>query len=166
MAKNFHVFTSSYGSRRFVVCECWTQVMQEDSDFWWRIATYLQNSLLMWDRTLVRFNLFLWNKVPCLKNLQIVYFLTCRNIPSYCCQRSAFFVTTAVKWSNFFLHRMGKALCECPFALQRQKPEKYKQNIDVSPLERFLRMPVERGLGAILTKVCQLLLNGASTSWG
>jgi len=59
---------------------------------------------------------------------------------------------------------MGKALCECPFALQRQKPEKYKQNIDVSPLERFLRMPVERGLGAILTKVCQLLLNGASTS--
>jgi len=57
------------------------------------------------------------------------------------------FVTIAIKWSNFFLHRMGKALCECPFALHRQQPEKYKQNIDVSPLEKFLRMPMERGLG-------------------
>jgi len=28
---------------------------------------------------------------------------------------------------------MGKALCECPFALHLQQPEKYKQNIDVSP---------------------------------
>jgi len=27
---------------------------------------------------------------------------------------------------------MGKALCECPFALHRQQPEKCKQNIDVS----------------------------------
>jgi len=83
---------------------------------------------------------------------------------SYCCQRSAFFVTIAVKWSNFFLRRMGKALCECPFALHRQQPEKYKQNIDVSPLEKFLQMPMETGLGAILTKVCRLLLNGASAS--
>jgi len=64
---------------------------------------------------------------------------------------------------------MGKTLCDCPFALHRQQPEKDKQNIDVSPLEKFLRMPMERGLGAILTKVCQLqlyaiLLNGASAS--
>jgi len=42
-------------------------------------------------------------------------------------------VTIAVKWSNFFLHRKGKALCQCPFALHRKQPEKYKQNIDVSP---------------------------------
>jgi len=28
---------------------------------------------------------------------------------------------------------MCKALCERPFALHRQKPEKYKQNVDFSP---------------------------------
>ena len=43
------------------------------------------------------------------------------------------FVTIAVKWSNFFLCRMGKALCERPFALHRLKPEKHKQNVDVVP---------------------------------
>jgi len=65
---------------------------------------------------------------------------------------------------------MGKALCERPFVLHRQQPEKYKQNVDVAPsLEKFLRTPIERGLGAILGKVCRLLLyamllNGASAS--
>jgi len=64
---------------------------------------------------------------------------------------------------------MGKALCERPFALHRQQPEKYKQNVDVAPLEKFLPTPMERGLGSILTKVCRLLLyavllNGASAS--
>jgi len=64
---------------------------------------------------------------------------------------------------------MGKALCERPFALHRQQPENYKQNVDVAPLEKFLRTPMERELGAILTKVCRLrlyavLLNGASAS--
>jgi len=54
-------------------------------------------------------------------------------MPGYCCQRSAFFVTVAVKWSNFFLCRMGKALCEHPFALHSLKPETYKQNVDVVP---------------------------------
>jgi len=44
-----------------------------------------------------------------------------------------FFVTIAVKWNNLFLCRMGQALCERPFALHRQKPEKYKQNVDVAP---------------------------------
>jgi len=53
--------------------------------------------------------------------------------------------------------------------LHRQQPEKYEQNINVARLEKFLRMPMERGLGAILTKVCRLLLyailpNGASAS--
>jgi len=86
------------------------------------------------------------------------------------------FVTIAVKWSNFFLCRKGKALCKRPFALYRQQPEKYKQNVDVFPLEKLLRTPMERGLGAIesglgaiLMKVCRSLLyailpNGASAS--
>jgi len=65
----------------------------------------------------------------------------------------------------------GKALCERPFALHCQQPEKDKQNVDVAPLEKFLRMPIERGLGAILTKVCRsllcaIMLNGASASLG
>jgi len=42
-------------------------------------------------------------------------------------------VTIAVTWSKLFLCRMGKALCERPFALHHQKPGKYKQNVDVSP---------------------------------
>jgi len=37
-------------------------------------------------------------------------------------------VTIAVKWSNFVLCRKGKALCERPFTLHHQQPEKYKQN--------------------------------------
>jgi len=41
-------------------------------------------------------------------------------------------VTSAVKWSNFFLCRKGKALCKRSFALHRQQSEKYKQNVDVS----------------------------------
>jgi len=56
-------------------------------------------------------------KVPRLKNLQIVYFVTYRNISDYSCQRSALFVTIGVKWSNFFLYRKGRALCERPFVL-------------------------------------------------
>jgi len=65
---------------------------------------------------------------------------------------------------------MGKALCERPFALHRQQHEKYKQNVNVPPLEKFMRTPMERGLGAILTKVCRsllyaIVLNGASASW-
>jgi len=73
--------------------------------------------------------------------------------------------------NNFFLCIKGKALCKRPFALHHQKPEKYKQNVDVSPLKKFLRMPIERELGAILMKVCRsllyaILLNGASASCG
>jgi len=58
------------------------------------------------------------------------------------------FVTIAVKWSNFVLCRKGKALCERPFTLNRHQPEKYKQNIDVAPMDKFLRTPIERGLGS------------------
>ena len=50
----------------------------------------------------------------------------------YCCQRNDFVVTIAVRWSNFFLCRKGKALCKRPFEWHRQQPEKYKQNFDVS----------------------------------
>ena len=65
MATNLHVVTSSYGNRRFVACECWTQVIQGDSEFWLRIATYfiascakrsminLKYPLLVWDWTLL-----------------------------------------------------------------------------------------------------------------
>ena len=45
-------------------------------------------------------------------------------------------------------------LCDCPFALHCQQPEKDKQNVDVAPLEKFMRTPMERGFGAIVTKVC------------
>ena len=33
------------------------------------------------------------------------------------------------------------SLCERPFALQRQQPEKDKQNVDVARLEKILRTP-------------------------
>jgi len=46
---------------------------------------------------------------------------------------------------------MGKALCEHPYALHRQQSEKYKQNVDVAPLEKFMPTPMESGLGSILT---------------
>jgi len=65
-------------------------------------------------------------------------------------------VAIAVNWSNF-LCRKGKAPYEHPFELHRQQPEKHKQNVDVSPLENILWTPMEKGLGAILTKVCQSL---------
>jgi len=42
-------------------------------------------------------------------------------------------VTIAVKWSNFFLCRKGTV-----FALHRQQPEKYKQNVDVSPPRKII----------------------------
>jgi len=60
-------------------------------------------------------------------------------MPGNCCQRSAFFVTIAVKWSNLFLCRMGNALYGLPFPLHHQITEKYKQNVDVvpPPLEHF-----------------------------
>ena len=63
MATNLHVVTSSYGNRRFVTRECWTQVIQGDSEFWLRIVTYfiascakrsminLKYPLLVWDWT-------------------------------------------------------------------------------------------------------------------
>jgi len=63
-------------------------------------------------------------------------------------KRSAFFVTVAVKWSNFFLCRMDKALCERPFALHRLKPEKHKQNVDVvPPWKNFRGRQWKGGLG-------------------
>ena len=75
--------------------------------------------------------MLLCKKVPCLRNLWIVCFVTYRNIPGYPCQRSAF-VAVAVKCSNFFLCGKGKALCQCPFGLHRQQPEMDKQNVDVA----------------------------------
>jgi len=68
-------------------------------------------------------------------------------MPGYCCHRSAFFVIIAVKWSNFFLCRMGKALCEHPFQLHRHKPEKYKQNVDVAPPGKISVDANGKGLG-------------------
>ena len=56
------------------------------------------------------------------KSADSLFCITYLKMPGYCCQRSAFFVTIAVKWSNFFLCRMGKALCEPPFTLHRLKP--------------------------------------------
>jgi len=37
----------------------------------------------------------------------------------------------------------SKVFCEGPIALQREQPDKYKQNVDVAPfLEKFLRTPM------------------------
>ena len=55
-------------------------------------------------------------------------------------------MTIAVKWSDFFLCRKDKTFCERPFTLHRQQPEKHKQNLDVAPIEKFLRTTMERGL--------------------
>jgi len=38
------------------------------------------------------------------------------------------------KMEQFLLHIMSKALCERPFALHRQQPENYKQNVDIAPI--------------------------------
>jgi len=104
-----------------------------------------------------------------LKNQQIDYFVTYPNIPLL--PKTRIFVTIAVKGSNFFLCRQGKALCKRPCALHRQEPEKYKQNVEASPLEKSLRIPMWRGLGAIVMKIFRsllyaILLNGALASWG
>jgi len=40
------------------------------------------------------------------------------------------------------LKNTGKAVCERQFALHRQQPENNKQNVDVVPLETFLRTPM------------------------
>ena len=58
------------------------------------------------------------------------------------------FVTIAVKWSNFFLCRWCKALCERRFALHRQQPEKYEKNVDVpSPGKIFADVNGKGGWG-------------------
>ena len=45
-----------------------------------------------------------WKEMPCVENLQIAYFVNCRNtnIPGYCCQRCVF--------SDYF-RNMGHSLC-------------------------------------------------------
>jgi len=53
---------------------------------------------------------------------------------------------------------MEQALCERQFTLHRQQPEKYKQNIDVSPHEKIPPDAHEKRFGTIVTKVCRSLL--------
>ena len=52
-----------------------------------------------------------WKEMPCVENLQIAYFVNCRNtnIPGYCCQRCVF--------SDYF-RNMGHSLC----SIERIKP--------------------------------------------
>jgi len=53
---------------------------------------------------------FFVKKVPSTlleKSADSLFCITCLKLPGYCCQRSAFFVTIAVKWSNLFLCRKG-----------------------------------------------------------
>jgi len=64
---------------------------------------------------------------------------------------------------------MEQALCERPFAMNHQQPEKSKQNFDVAPHEKISPDAHGKGFGAIVTKVCRsllcaILLNGASAS--
>jgi len=78
---------------------------------------------------------------------------------SKCLATAANEVHFAVKWNNFFLCRMGEALCERPSALYRLKPEKHKQSVGVV---RTNNKKSERGFGAlsigVLTKVFRSLL--------
>jgi len=37
-----------------------------------------------------------YKEVPCFENLRLAYCVNKRNIPDYCCQRSAFFMTVAL----------------------------------------------------------------------
>jgi len=55
-----------------------------------------------------------------------------------------------------------KAFFESPFALHRQLHEKDRQNIDVTPLEEFLRMPMLPAW--TITKCQQGLLPEKSTA--
>jgi len=80
-------------------------------------------------------------------------------------------VTIAVKWSNCFLCRKGKTLCERPLTLHRQQPEKYKQNFDVVPHEKISADAHGKGTWGhsneslpITAVRYSLLLNGASAS--
>jgi len=54
------------------------------------------------------------------------------------------FVAIVVTWAFFvvLLCRNGKTFRERTFALHRQQPDKHQQNVDVAPLEKFLRTPV------------------------
>jgi len=66
---------------------------------------------------------------------------------------------------------MEQALCERPFTLHRQQPEKYKQNFDVATHGIISADAHGKGFEAILTKVCRsllraILLYGASASSG
>jgi len=53
---------------------------------------------------------------------------------------------------------MEQALCERPFTLHRQQPEKYKQNFDVAPHEKISPYAHGKGFGVIVTKICRSLL--------
>ena len=55
----------------------------------------------------------------------MVYFVT---------YRKCIFCDYCRKMEQFLLHIMSKALCERPFALHRQQPENYKQNVDIAPI--------------------------------
>jgi len=64
---------------------------------------------------------------------------------------------------------MEQALCQRPFTLHRQQPEKYKQNFDVASHGKISAEDHGKGFGAILTKVFRsllyaILLNGSSAS--
>jgi len=48
-------------------------------------------------------------------------------------------------WAFSLWRRKSETFCVCPFALHRQQPEKDKQNVDFSPLEKFLRTPMVTG---------------------
>jgi len=60
---------------------------------------------------------------------------------------------------------MEQSLRELLFTLHRQQREKYKQILTLSPMENFLQIPMERGLGAILTKICRSLLCAILLNW-
>ena len=67
------------------------------------------------------------------------YCVNYRNIPGYCCQRSASSWLLPLHGAFCFCCKSkGKAFCERPFALHRQQLENDRQNGDVVPLKKFL----------------------------
>jgi len=96
--------------------------------------------------------MLLYKKVPCLRNLRIVCFVTYRNIPAYSCQRSAF-MTIAVKCSKFFLCRKGKRFVNVRLHCIVSNLIRISKISMLPPLEKFLQTPMERRPVAILTEV-------------
>jgi len=82
-------------------------------------------------------NLLVCKKVPCLKNLQLVYFVTYRNILGYCCQRRVFCAYCRKK-NSFCVERVKRFV--------NVQLHCFVSNLKSITMEKFLQTFMERGL--------------------